>query len=62
MPGIETCFHDGYVNGQDNPYDHNRPEKCNSGNDLNPYYDVFVTGRKDIEGNTIQSCERFTDD
>lgn len=70
IPGAPECWVDGYDDGQDNPFSQDRHRDCifnveKSESDLccngKPYYEGFVDGCMDVEGNTEEICERFTD-
>jgi hypothetical protein len=59
VPGAAECWSDGYRDGQDNPFDHERNDECKAKG--NQYYRAFIVGCGDVEGNTRESCESATD-
>jgi hypothetical protein len=52
----DECANDGFDDGQNNPFNHDRYDEC--GDD---YYEAFIDGCASVEGNTEETCERFTD-
>jgi hypothetical protein len=59
IPGANECWYDGYADGQDNPFNHDRNEECKDKG--NQYYRAFIHGCKSVEGNTEDTCETATD-
>jgi hypothetical protein len=59
IPGAPECWTDGYVDGQDGPYDHNRSEECRDKGDQ--YHRAFIHGCESVQGNTRDVCESATD-
>jgi hypothetical protein len=59
IPDACNCWHDGYIDGQDHPFDHDRNEECKDKG--NQYYEAFIQGCKSVEGNTEEICETATD-
>ncbi|MGH9952795.1 MAG: hypothetical protein ACRD5J_14315 [Nitrososphaeraceae archaeon] len=59
IPGAPVCWVDGYDDGRDNPFDHERNEECEDKG--NQYYRAFIHGCASVEGNTEEICENFTD-
>jgi hypothetical protein len=56
---MEACYDDGYEDGRNNPFDHDRNEGCNDYQNM--YYNGFIAGCQSVEGNTQETCDRFTD-
>lgn len=54
-----NCYDDGFEDGQNNPFDHDRRSGCSDYNDS--YYRGFIAGCES-SGNTKETCERFTDE
>jgi hypothetical protein len=54
------CWADGREDGANHPFDHDRNEECK--NKGNQYYWAFIEACAAVEGNTRETCERFTDD
>jgi hypothetical protein len=54
-----VCYDDGFEDGLNNPFDHERNNGCNDYG--RAYYDGFVDGCTSVEGNTREICEKFTD-
>jgi hypothetical protein len=42
IPGAPECWHDGYTDGQDHPFNHDRNEECKDNG--NQYYRAFIHG------------------
>lgn len=59
IPGTNECWYDGYADGQDHPFNHDRNEECKDKG--NQYYRAFIEGCKSVEGNTEETCEIATD-
>jgi len=59
IPGAPECWHDGYIDGRDNPFDYDRSEECRDKG--NQYYRAFIHGCKSVEGNTEDTCVNTTD-
>lgn len=59
IPGAPECWHDGYLDGGDNPFDHDRNEECRDKG--NQYYRAFIHGCMSVEGNTEDICVSATD-
>ena len=59
IPGANECWYDGYADGQDHPFNHDRYEDCKDKG--NQYYCAFIHGCKSVEGNTEDTCESATD-
>lgn len=58
VPGAPECWYDGYEDGQDNPFNHDRNKECiDKGNQ---YYRAFIHGCMAAD-NTKEICEKFTD-
>jgi hypothetical protein len=58
IPGAPQCWIDGFDDGQNGPFNHNRNEECvDKGNQ---YYRAFLVGCEDA-GNTKDICESATD-
>lgn len=55
----QRCYDDGYEDGQNNPYDHERDFRCDEFGSPE-YYDGFIAGCVDAD-NTKEICENFTD-
>lgn len=66
------CWINGYDDGLDHPFDQHRHKECQfdipkeasgvgKGRLGQPYYEAFIYGCMDVEGNTEEICERFTD-
>lgn len=60
IEGPAACGNDGYKDGKDNPFDHDRNRECDLSDD-NPYYEGFIRGCLTVEGNTRDICEGATD-
>lgn len=58
IPGAPEWWVDGYDDGLENPFDHDRHEECKDKS--NQYYRAFIVGCKDA-CNTEEICEQFTD-
>ena len=52
------CYNDGYEDGQNNPFDHDRDNGCFDYS--NSYYNGFIAGCESVD-NTKETCESFTD-
>lgn len=59
IPGAPECWHDGYIDRRDNPFDYDRNEECRDKG--NQYYRAFIHGCKSVEGNTEGICVSTTD-
>ena len=65
--GAPKCWQDGYDDGLDHPFDQDRHKECvfdipEEVSKFNkPYYEAFVHGCLEVEGNTEEICERNTD-
>jgi hypothetical protein len=59
IPGTNECWYDGYADGQEYPFNHDRNEECKAKG--NQYYRAFIEGCKAVEGNTEDTWERATD-
>lgn len=59
IPGAPECWVDGFDDGQNNPFEHERNDECKDKG--NQYYRAFIVGCKEA-GNTEEVCEAFTDD
>jgi hypothetical protein len=61
---IETCYDNGYRQGQDDPFDRGDYDSCerfrDDNNGENPY-EGFIDGCKSVDGNTEEICESATD-
>ena len=53
------CYDDGYEDGLDHPYDHERGSACSEYG--RAYHNGFIAGCLSVEGNTRDICETFTD-
>lgn len=58
VPGAPECYHDGYLDGQNDDFDHGRNKECKDKG--NEYYSGFINGCQ-AEGNDKDVCENFTD-
>jgi hypothetical protein len=65
---LAGCSDDGYEDGQNNPFDHERNQECDDldkefGVEVSQstYYQAFIKGCMD-SGNTQEICEGFTDE
>ena len=56
---LDSCYDDGYEDGQNNPFDHDRRSGCSDYN--SSYYNGFLAGCESVEGNTKDICKRFID-
>lgn len=59
IPGAPECWYDGYADGQDHLFNHDRNEECKDKG--NQYYRAFIHGCLSVEGNTKEVCESATD-
>lgn len=57
--GAPECQVDGFDDGQNNPFDHDRNKECEDKG--NQSYRAFIVGCKEA-GNTEEVCEAFTYD
>ena len=55
---LDSCYDDGYEDGQNNPFDQERNEGCDDYQRM--YYKGFIAVCESV-GNTQDICERFTD-
>jgi len=55
-----NCYDDGYEDGRNNPFDHDRDSGCSDYS--SSYYNGFLAGCESVEGNTREICETFTDE
>lgn len=59
IPGAPECWIDGWDDGQNGSFDHDRNRECEDKG--NQYYRAFIHGCKVVEGNTEEVCENATD-
>jgi hypothetical protein len=55
----QDCYDDGYEDGRNNPFDHERNSGCDDYG--RAYYEGFIDGCVSVEGNTGDVCESATD-
>ncbi|MGA9936133.1 MAG: hypothetical protein WBP83_13535 [Nitrososphaeraceae archaeon] len=53
------CWDDGYEDGRNNPFDHDRNRGCDDYG--SSYYEGFIAGCVSVEGYTKETCESATD-
>lgn len=57
---VLKCWTDGFVDGEDHPFNDERSQECQF--DIgSPYYEAFKAGCMSVEGNTKDICESAVD-
>ena len=60
VPGAPECWYDGYADGKNNPFNHDRNDECDNEGMGNQYYRAFIHGCV-ASDNSKETCEDFTD-